>query len=703
MASPLLAKRALHLFAAAARLVQRAFLVWVIFSLCFTNLAQAAATGFTVLMMSRTPSGGEANFQSDYSSVAYGGNTMLDPFPIMVFSTLSTDIVNVTGGPETKGLIEGEGSPLEQQYDVVAHIEDKDEPQNSRTMLVSRAHNDQGVDGESVLAAIGAKEDNLVVFQSSSTNLRSQSDTNQKTDIFMVDLNNLEADAVLISANAGGVQGGNSHSGNTLDNGLTVKDNTQLTDWHKPAAVYKALQDSELTTFVVFESKATDLALTPTNGMKQIFLRNVNDGETTLLTKNQFGQEGNGDSWQPSVSTVSLQEGCQVVFLSDATNLADVDGDGDIDTQDDTNGVPDVFMLERCSEYKITLISRQWNCSSGTCSAGAPANGASSFPSFSQDGSYIVYQSSANNLIPDMNTDGQLDDQNGVSDIFLYDLTDNVQRTHIVSVASDMPGLLPGDPDIPGVQGNLPSYTPVVVYNGPGSARVVVFTSYATNLIDGDTNETCQFSVEGHATTNCPDVFVHDFIRKQTWRVSLTQDGQEAQGNSGWPTLSGNGRFVYFTSIARLLSEGEYTGKREIFVRDQGNPPGNPNIQPTSYNFPDVNIADAGAELPSRMFRIVALANITVNSITIQNTTDFIVTQDLCTDGLGPRLMIAGDECVFQVTFSPHEGGTFSDYVLVDLHDENIGMQDRVIKLRVRGKGFGKLFLPLVGVGELTK
>lgn len=695
MATPLKRTCARRLFSSAAQLVQRGLLIWVIFSLCFTNLAQAAGAGFTVVLMSRTPSGGEANFQSDYSSVAYGGNTMLDPFPIMVFSTLSTDILNVSGGPETEGLIEGDGSQNEQQYDVVAHIEDNDEPENSRTLLVSRAHSEQGSDGESVLAAIGAKDDNLVVFQSSASNLRSQSDTNQKTDIFMVDLNNLDADAVLISANAGGLQGGNNHSGNTMDNGLTAEGGEQLTDWHKPAAVYKALQDSEMTTFVVFESKATDLTLTPTNGKKQLFLRNVNDGETTLLTRNQFGEEGNGDSWQPSVSTVLLKEGCQVVFVSDATNLADVDGDGDIDAADDTNGLPDVFMLERCTEYKITLISRQWNCSGGTCTPGVQANGASSFPSFSQDGSYIVYQSSANNLIPDMDGDGNLDDQNNVTDIFLYDLTNNTQRTHIVSVASDMPGLLPGDPDIPGAQGDLPSYTPVVVYNGGGSARVVVFTSYATNLIDGDTNDTCQLVIEGHATLNCPDVFVHDFIRKQTWRVSLTQDGQEAQGNSGWPTLSGNGRFVYFTSIAQLLSEGEYTGRREIFVRDQGNPPGNPNIQPTSYTFPDVNVADVGVEMPTRMFRIVALANITVNSITVQNTTDFSVTQDLCTDGLGPRLMVAGDECVFQITFNPHQGGTFSSFVLVDLHDENIGMQDRVIKIRVKGKGFGKLFLPI--------
>lgn len=695
--------------------VMRTLSILLVMVLMSTTINSAtAASDFLVLMMSRSPNGTEGNSQSDYASIAFGADNMIDPFPPMVFSSLSTNLVDPSQ-PDGEGIVE-DGA---QQYDVFLHDEVTNE-----TRLLSRTRR-AGVDGESVLVSVGVADRHLAVFQSSSTNLAYLPDTNGKTDIFMIDMNDPNNMPVLVSARTGEEVGGNNHSGNTLDNGLTWKMvggvYTQIADWHKPAFVYTGLVDLEPRTMVLFESRATDLTPTPVNGKSQIYRRDVYQSITKHISKNQFGAPANDDVWQPAASTISNEEGKYVVFVSDATNLIDIDGDGDIDAADCLNmadvngdGVPDdsdltnptdvngdgkvdakddtklasnIYLLNTQTN-EITLISRRWNCNGVTCTPGEQANGPSTYPSFSQDGRYIAFQSSASNLV-----DG---DNNGYTDIFLYDTENNDERLRIISVSSNIPSEIEGQPDLPGVQANLPSYSPVVVSNGDASAQIAVFTSYADNLIDGDTNTYCNYNIEGTYTQNCPDIYVHDFNRGQTWRVSLAADGQEGQGSAGWPTLSGNGRFVYFTSIARLLGDGEYIGRRQVYLRDQGNPPGNPNLQPTSYIFPYVE-AGGTAENPKRRFRISALAHITVLNVRMEEGTSFVLVEDGCSDGGIGRVLNDGDECTFVVEFTPHSTGRVSDRVLIDLHDTNTGMRDRTITARVTGTSTFVNYLPLIG------
>jgi Tol biopolymer transport system component len=67
--------------------------------------------------------------------------------------------------------------------------------------------------------------------------------------------------------------------------------------------------------------------------------------------------------------------------------------------------------------------------------------------------------------------------------------------------------------------------------------RFVAFASWAFNLVAGDTNRKV-------------DVFVHDRATGVTERVSVSSDGTEADGDSGHPMLSADGRFVAFESGA---------------------------------------------------------------------------------------------------------------------------------------------------------
>jgi Tol biopolymer transport system component len=89
-----------------------------------------------------------------------------------------------------------------------------------------------------------------------------------------------------------------------------------------------------------------------------------------------------------------------------------------------------------------------------------------------------------------------------------------------------------------------------------GDGRFVAFSSYADNLVAGDTNGTS-------------DVFVHDRATGVTERVSVSSGGSEGNDRSMSPRISADGRFVAFQSLATNLVAGDTNGWGDIFVRDR--------------------------------------------------------------------------------------------------------------------------------------
>src|SRR5262249_18529821 len=86
--------------------------------------------------------------------------------------------------------------------------------------------------------------------------------------------------------------------------------------------------------------------------------------------------------------------------------------------------------------------------------------------------------------------------------------------------------------------------------------RFVAFMSTASNLVTDDTNQS-------------NDIFVRDRRTGVTERVSVTSNGQEANAESGFPTLSADGRFVAFASAADNLTPGDTNGQYDGFVHDR--------------------------------------------------------------------------------------------------------------------------------------
>lgn len=88
------------------------------------------------------------------------------------------------------------------------------------------------------------------------------------------------------------------------------------------------------------------------------------------------------------------------------------------------------------------------------------------------------------------------------------------------------------------------------------SGRYVAFTSSTSGLVAADTN-------------GSRDVFVRDRGTGRTERVSLSAAGGQVSAASSQPAISGDGRYVAFTSSASNLVAGDTNFASDVFVRDR--------------------------------------------------------------------------------------------------------------------------------------
>jgi len=278
--------------------------------------------------------------------------------------------------------------------------------------------------------------------------------------------------------------------------------------------------DSSLTTaisadgrYVAFESFASNLVPGDTHNQEDVFVRDRQTGATSRVSVSGTGAQGNGDSYYPSISA----DGRYVVFISSAPNL--VPGD--------TNDMIDVFVRDR-----HVGTTRRVSVSSAGVQANADSESGTS--AISANGRYIVFESSATNLVPGG------DANHSDSDVFLRDVQAGTTRR--VSVSGN------------GAQANASSSQPAVSADG----RYVTFGSSATNLVPGDINS------QHH-------VFRHDVQSGGTRLVSVTGAGVQGNDGSNNPRVSAHGRYVTFESSATNLVPGDTNGNTDVFVHDARN------------------------------------------------------------------------------------------------------------------------------------
>ena len=379
-----------------------------------------------------------------------------------------------------------------------------------------------------------SSDGHFVAFGSDASNLVS-GDTNGQTDVFVKDLQTSTISRVSVSSS--GKQGnGDSYyarisgngrfvaffsaasnlvSGDTNDawdifvhdrqTGTTsrVSVDSSGNEGNNFSSLFSISNDGR---FVAFASSASNLVSGDTSFISDIFVHDRQTGVTSRVSVGSSGNEGNGDSYEPSISG----DGRFVAFQSYASNL--VSGD--------TNSRQDIFVHDRQTDTTSRV---------SVGSSGIQGNSDSEHPSISGDGRFVTFQSHASNLVSG--------DTNGTDDIFVHDL--QTGTTSRVSVDSS------------GGQGNGSNFYPSI----SGDGRFVTFHSYASNLVSGDTN-------------GIDDIFIHDRQTGATSRVSVDSSGTQGNSSSRFPSISGDGRFVAFHSEASNLVSGDTNGREDIFVHD---------------------------------------------------------------------------------------------------------------------------------------
>ncbi|MFN7952469.1 MAG: FAD-dependent oxidoreductase [bacterium] len=197
--------------------------------------------------------------------------------------------------------------------------------------------------------------------------------------------------------------------------------------------------------WVAFVCNAWNMGVAMRGTAKQVYLRDRKARRTWLLSQSLDHHPGDWMSWQPRVAADGT-----TAFETYATNLV----------RDDANGTGDVVLaIPGVAPLELVSVGDD----------DRPANGASMAPSLSAHGRYVVFSSSATDLVSS--------DSNGKVDVFLRDRKSGEMER--VSEAAD------------GTAADGDSWFPAISSDG----LIRAYESNATNLVPGDTN-------------GYPDVFV---------------------------------------------------------------------------------------------------------------------------------------------------------------------------------------------------
>ncbi len=260
--------------------------------------------------------------------------------------------------------------------------------------------------------------------------------------------------------------------------------------------------------FVVFSSFATDLVPGGTNGLSQVFVRDMQTNTTRLASADASGAQGDlggALSGLPGAHEIS-DDGRYVTFTSTATNLVGA-----------ANGAQQVYVKDMTTGAVVRASVND---------AGDPGNANSFTAAISGNSLFVAFRSDATNLSPSSNT----------SQIFVRDLAAGLTTLESPGAAAV----------------GRPSTVPTISSDG----RYVAFVSDARlDPLDLD--------------TGTPDVYLRDRVADTTVVASLSPN-TVAGAASGGPSISGDGRWVAFNSIDDKMVTPDTNGiVADIFLYDR--------------------------------------------------------------------------------------------------------------------------------------
>lgn len=338
---------------------------------------------------------------------------------------------------------------------------------------------------------------------------------------------------------------------------------------------------------IAFASEADNLVPNDTNGCRDVFVRDLVNGTTTIVSAATNGYGADGPSFDPAISP----DGRYVAFTSRADNLV----------AGDTNKALDVFVRD-LESGSTTLVSVNTN---GT----GPGNFDSFAPVISSGGRYVLFRSRAANLAPGSFTSMS-------ENLFLADL--EAPATYALTTGGDMydfklnfMGAMTPDgrfvafganpaslyvwdtvsaariyTNTLGAQGyglaisaagnrmafalGILGYSVVAVDLGTRTSSVVETNSSGVGYLDLRLSADGRFlSCVKYSNTNY-QVYLFDLQAKTNLLVSQSDTTSAgANGISDSPRISPDGRFVAYHSAATNIVAGDINGLPDIFLFDR--------------------------------------------------------------------------------------------------------------------------------------
>lgn len=263
--------------------------------------------------------------------------------------------------------------------------------------------------------------------------------------------------------------------------------------------------------YVVFLSRATNLVEAGGSiGNYDIY---VHDRELRTTEQVNIPQSPTSDfiSVNPNIPPSINRDGRIVGFYATSRNNGTI-------TQD-------VFIYHR-DRQELELINIAPDGTRGTNSTSFTSQRVS----ISASGRFVAFGSDADNLVEN--------DTNDTFDVFVRDRSTNITKR--VSVSST------------GEQANSYSSDTAISEDG----RFVTYSSYASNLVDDDRNRGW-------------DVFVHNIQTSVTELVSVSSSGVQGFNSSLDSSISADGRFIAFGSLASNLVNDDSNRVHDVFVHDR--------------------------------------------------------------------------------------------------------------------------------------
>ncbi len=316
--------------------------------------------------------------------------------------------------------------------------------------------------------------------------------------------------------------------------------------------------------FALFESSASDLVANDTNNAGDVFVRDMIGGATTLVSVSANGGNANGGSR----GSVLTPDGRYVAFVCTASNLV----------AGDANKIPDVFVRD-LQAGTTTLVSL-----GATATNSVTLSSSSESPEITPDGRFVAFYSTATNLVSKVTTAGE---------VYVRDLTAG-QTIWASTNARAFFKSVNKSTNIVSCNYSISDDGQFVAYeacsNSPFSAfasGIILRYSLQTGLTD-IINTNAYLPVQPfeliHDLSMSPDgryvayvariantnaIYLWDAQTGSNTLVSISLDNSTpAIGYCDSPVISANGQFVAFISSATNLVTNTLAGDCHVYVRD---------------------------------------------------------------------------------------------------------------------------------------